>query len=243
MPENIRLSKLMTLRGICSRREADVFIKQGQVLVDGEPITVLGTKVSPDVKISLQDSAQQKQDRKVTILLHKPVGFVSNLPEDGYEDAITLITRENQHRDRKQPKFFPDHVHNLSVAGRLDIDSKGLLVFTQNGTVAKTLIAPNTNIEKEYLVRFTGDLNQNAIELLQEGLFLDGKPLKKAKVKLVKENLIQITLKEGKKRQIRRMLELVNLKAVALKRIRIGRIHLGNLKEGTWRYLEKGETF
>lgn len=244
MEENfIRLSKLLSQRGICSRREADSYIEKGWVYVDGACVQVLGTKVSPHAQITLKNELEQIKDSKVTILLNKPLGYVSCLPEKGYEPAIALITPENQFPPRSNQKLSPEHLDKLSVAGRLDINSKGLLVFTQCGAVAKQLIGENCSVEKEYFVRVSDYLTQDDIRLLEHGLELDGKPLKRARVKKLSETTFTIILKEGKKRQIRRMCELLRLTALELKRIRVGKIEIGTLPLGHWRFLRSDESF
>lgn len=243
--ELIRLSKLMAQRGLCSRREADAFIEQGLVMVDGAVINQLGTKVSPDAEIKLASEAQKQQNSLVTIILHKPIGYVSAQPEDNYQPAIKLITRANQFGESKL-RLQPAHMKGLAVAGRLDIDSQGLLLFTQDGRIAKKIIGPNQDdagkVEKEYIVRVEGLLPDNRLQLLRHGLELDGKPLKPAKVEWINDDQLRFVLTEGKKRQIRRMCELVGLRITGLKRVRIGKIRLGNLPEGKWRFLEPGET-
>jgi 23S rRNA pseudouridine2604 synthase len=236
----IRLSKLMTERGICSRREADRYIEAGQVVVNGQVVNVLGTKVPQDSTIELKSAAAKWQSNKVTIILNKPVGYVSTQPEKGYIEAVELIVPENQFRGRN---FQSGHLLKLAVAGRLDIDSKGLLILTQDGTLAKKLIGPESSVEKEYLVYVDGYVSKDALSRLKHGLSLDAKPLKRAKVEAVKPNLLRVVLTEGKKRQIRRMCEAVGLEVTGLKRIRIGRVELGDLPEGKWRYLAPGETF
>lgn len=243
MEELIRLSKLLSQRGICSRREADDYIEKGWIYVDGECITTLGTKVSPDANITLKKELCKIQENKVTILLNKPLGYVSCLPENGYSPAIELITRENQDTYFSSSPLKPFHLNKLSVAGRLDINSKGLLVLTQCGAIAKQLIGEDSNIEKEYFVRISGDLTDEKRSLLEYGLSLDGKYLKRATVKPITKQTFTITLLEGKKRQIRRMCELLDLDAIELKRIRIGKVHLGKLLIGKWRFLEPNESF
>lgn len=225
----------MSERKICSRRDADRYIEEGLVRVNGEVVTTLGTKVAYDVKIELDNKR-----KPLTVLLNKPIGFVSTQPEKGYRAAIELITRNNQFDNKKVeiPKF-----KMLSVAGRLDIDSKGLLVLTQDGVIAKQLIGENSEMEKEYLVRVEGVITGEKITRLSHGLFLDEKKLKRAKIKLLEPQLLQFILTEGKKRQIRRMCELVGLQVVGLKRVRIGKVRLGDLPEGKWRLLEPSETF
>jgi 23S rRNA pseudouridine2604 synthase len=239
--ELVRLSKLMAQRGICSRREADVYIEQGVVLVDGQVVSQLGTKVSPDVQIKLSPQASKRQDSLVTILLNKPIGYVSAQPEANYQPAITLLTRANQFGESKL-RLRPEHLKGLAVAGRLDIDSQGLLLFTQDGRIAKKIIGENGKVEKEYNVRVIGSLPDDKLKLLRQGLELDGKPLKPARVEWLNRDQLRFILTEGRKRQIRRMCELVGLKAVGLKRVRIGKIRLGNLPEGKWRFLEPDET-
>lgn len=239
--ELIRLSKLMAQRGICSRREADAFIEQGLVIVDGQVIDQLGTKVSPTAEVQLSRQASQQQDRLVTIVLHKPIGYVSAQAEDGYQPAIVLLTRANQFGESRL-RLRPGHLKGLAVAGRLDIDSQGLLLFTQDGRIAKKIIGDNGKVEKEYIVRVEGLLPNNKLQLLRHGLELDGKPLKPARVEWINEDQLRFVLTEGKKRQIRRMCEAVGLRITGLKRVRIGKIKLGHLPEGKWRFLEAGES-
>ena len=127
------------------------------------------------------------------------------------------------------------------MAGRLDIDSQGLLLFTQDGRLAKKLIGENSEIEKEYLVRFNGNLSEAKLKKLRSGLELDGKLLKEASVESINADQLRFVLKEGKKRQIRRMMELVDLQVTGLKRVRIGNLRLSKLPEGKWRFVEPQE--
>ncbi|UYL08106.1 rRNA pseudouridine synthase [Bdellovibrio sp. SKB1291214] len=239
--EKVRLSKLMAERGICSRREADDYISRGLVMVNGQKIDQLGTKVDPDVKITLEAEALKQQKRLATILLNKPVGYVSAQPEPQYTPAIRLITPENQFGESKQ-RLKPEHLKGIAVAGRLDIDSQGLLLFTQDGRIAKKIINEETKLEKEYIVRVQGHLPDDKLKLLRHGLTLDGKELKPAGVEWINDDQLRFVLKEGKKRQIRRMCEAVGLKVTGLKRVRIGNIRLGKLPEGKWRFLEDDES-
>ncbi|TXI38167.1 MAG: rRNA pseudouridine synthase [Nitrosomonas sp.] len=239
----VRLSKLMTLRGICSRREADHYIEAGQVYVNGEIVNVLGTKVAPNVTIHLGPMAEKRQEGKVTILLNKPVGYVSTQPEKGYLPAVDLITDENWVEGEDDPFFRKSHLVKLACAGRLDIDSKGLLVFTQDGVLVKRLIGPGTEIEKEYVVYVEGQVTEGMLKALRFGLYLDDKPLKRARVDMLQPNLLRFVLKEGRKRQIRRMCEIVGLAVTGLKRVRVGGVRLGDLPEGKWRYLRPNERF
>jgi 23S rRNA pseudouridine2604 synthase len=234
--------------GLCSRRESDEWIVNGWVKVNGVVMDTLGTRVAPNARIEVSGSAQQSQAENVTILLHKPVGYVSGQAEDGYQPAVVLIHPENQWRetarhDPTQPEFVRSHLKGLAPAGRLDIDSTGLLVFTQDGRVARQLIGENSEIEKEYLVRVEGGLDDTGLRKLNHGLELDGVKLKPAKVSWQNEDQLRFVLREGRKRQIRRMCELVGLKVTGLKRVRIGSVLLGKLPPGQWRYLRTGERF
>jgi len=250
----LRLSKLMSERGLASRREADEWIDAGWVRVDGE-VAELGTRVLPTVHIDIDPQAREQQTQRVTILLHKPVGYVSGQAEDGYEPAVTLIQPGNRWAEDKHPlKFNRGHLRHLAPAGRLDIDSTGLLVLTQDGRVARALIGEDSGVEKEYLVRVQlmaqpeaenvmATTPPEAIEQLRFGLELDGKPLKPAQVSWQNEQQLRVVLREGRKRQIRRMCELVGLKVVGLKRVRMGSVVLGKLPAGQWRYLRPDERF
>ncbi|MCB0412988.1 MAG: pseudouridine synthase, partial [Bdellovibrionales bacterium] len=131
----------------------------------------------------------------------------------------------------------------LAPAGRLDIDSTGLLVLTENGVIAKKLIDKNSPVEKEYKVKVEGEITQEKLQRLHFGLALDGQKLKPAKVTQLDVNILRLILTEGKKRQVRRMCKLVDLKVLTLQRTRIGNISLGTLKYGQWRFLEPNEHF
>ena len=253
MSGEVRLSKRMAELGLCSRREADEFIARGWVRVDGVVVDVLGSKVGPDAKITLDEHAQASQQKLATILLHKPVGYVSGQAEDGYQPAVTLIQAASQWSgDVGGRRFSPAMLRGLAPAGRLDIDSTGLLVLTQDGRIARHLIGEDSDIEKEYLVRVSyGKVVANVREAfpaeqlarLRHGLSLDGNPLKPAQVEWQNPEQLRFVLKEGKKRQIRRMCELVGLKVTALKRVRMGGVKLGDLPVGKWRFLGAGEKF
>lgn len=243
--EKLRLSKLMSERGICSRREADEYIAKGYVSVDGVVITEMGFKVLPDVKISLSSQAMKQQNNLITIMLNKPIGYVSAQPEPRYTPAIRLITDENQWTEDNQRLKMGD-LKNIAVTGRLDIDSQGILLFTQDGRLAKKVIGENTEIEKEYIVRvqYLGSerkLPADKLKLLNHGLELEGQKLKPAEVSWINDDQLKFVLREGKKRQIRRMCELVDLKVTGLKRVRLGNLKLGHLPEGQWRFVNPEE--
>ncbi len=269
-PGAVRLNKRMAELGMCSRREADEWIAQGWVKVNGRPAE-MGVKVTPADRVEVDRKAAQHQQQQVTIILHKPMGYVSGQAEDGHEPAVMLFNPRTHWREDPSPhRFSPPQLRGLAPAGRLDIDSVGLLVLTQDGRVARQLIGEDSGMEKEYLVRVAyhglgkpapmGQLvridDDDAITTnvqavfppamlarLRHGLSLDGQPLKPARVDWQNPEQLRFILTEGKKRQIRRMCEQVGLKVVGLKRIRVGRIVLGNLPAGQWRYLGADERF
>ena len=246
-PEGFRVAKLMTERGLASRREADEWIEAGWVRVNGER-AVLGQRALPDARIDVDPRARAEQARRVTVLLHKPIGFVSGQAEDGHEPAVTLVQPRNRWEgDESGIEFQGGHLRHLAPAGRLDIDSTGLLVLTQDGRIAKRLIGDETRIEKEYLVRVAytqpGRLPDAELDRLRHGLVLDNVALRPARVSWQNEDQLRVVLREGRKRQIRRMCELVGLKVLGLKRVRIGSVVLGQLPPGQWRYLRDNENF
>jgi len=282
----VRLNKRMAELGLASRREADDWIAKGWVKVNGK-VAEMGMQVAPNVRIEIEQVAKGQQANQVTILLNKPLGIVSGQAEDGHEPAITLIQPQNRWAEDNARFFFHgSQLKSLVPAGRLDIDSTGLLVLTQDGRVARQLIGEDSVMEKEYLVRvaYVGAENAAAatsaaathaplrapskptqlsriddddpvtsdvqsvfpadrLQRLRHGLSLDGQALKHAKVDWQNPEQLRFVLTEGKKRQIRRMCELVGLKVVGLKRVRVGRVMLGNLPVGQWRYLQPHEKF
>ncbi|WP_029527430.1 pseudouridine synthase [Polaromonas glacialis] len=248
----VRLNKRMADLGLCSRREADDWIARGWVRVNGLP-AVMGQPVAVNARIDVAREAEQQQRQQVTILINKPVGYVSGQAEDGHEPAVALVQPENRWREcNSRMRWGFEQLRGLAPAGRLDIDSIGLLVLTQDGRVARQLIGEDSEMEKEYLVRVSyGPENVNVqaafpaerLALLCHGLSLDGQPLRPAQVSWQNPEQLRFVLKEGKKRQIRRMCEQVGLFVTGLKRVRIGRVNLGHLPIGQWRYLMPHEQF
>ena len=247
-----RLNKRMAELGLCSRREADEWIARGWVRVDGA-VAPMGLQVAPQARIEIDPKARGQQREQVTILLNKPIGYVSGQAEDGHEPAVVLVQGRNRWKGDTAPqRFAPAQLKGLAPAGRLDIDSTGLLVLTQDGRIARQLIGEDSNMQKEYLVRVAfGAVSSNVqaafppvqITRLRHGLSLDGQALKPARVDWQNPEQLRFVLTEGKKRQLRRMCEIVGLKVVGLKRVRIGRVNLGQLPLGQWRYLAPDERF
>ncbi len=244
----VRLSKRMAELGLASRREADEWIARGWVRVDGRVVAELGSRVAPSARITLDPRARKAQADLVTVLVHKPVGYVSGQAEDGHRPARVLVTPDRQWRDdRSGMRFQAQHLRSLVPAGRLDIDSTGLLVLTQDGRIARELIGEESAIEKEYLVRVAtrdgAPLAERALDLLRHGLALDGRALRPARVERINAEQLRFVLNEGRKRQIRRMCDAVGLDVLGLKRVRIGAVVLGALPAGQWRYLRSDERF
>ncbi len=160
----LRLNKRLADLGLCSRREADDWIARGWVRVNGQ-VAAMGLQVGPNDRIEVDRQAQGQQAQQVTILLHKPMGYVSGQAEDGHQPAMTLIQQDRHWKgDASRTRFHPSQLRGLAPAGRLDIDSTGLLVLTQDGRVARQLIGEDSVMEKEYLVRvaYTGAANRAA---------------------------------------------------------------------------------
>ena len=235
--EPVRLNKFMGQSGICSRREADALIAEGLVSVDGEVVTDAGRKLEPGQTLTLNERATAALAEGVTIVMHKPVGYVSGQPEPGKIPAVRLLTGAN----RVGAGQTPAKDASLPPIGRLDEDSRGLLLLSTDGVVAKAVIGPQSELDKEYLVTVRGPITERKLSLLRHGLELDDRQLKPARVTLVQGQTMRFILTEGRNRQIRRMCDLVELRVTDLHRIRIGPLTLGDLPEGRWRMLTPDE--
>jgi 23S rRNA pseudouridine2604 synthase len=242
----------MSEQGLASRREADAWIERGWVKVDGQVVATLGARAMPTQTVEIDPRALGQQAQRVTVLMHKPAGYVSGQAEDGNVPAASLFLPENRSPlDHSGIKYSPDHLKGIAPAGRLDLESTGLLVFTQDGRVARQLIGGDGSIEKEYLVRVANEhgegrdtnLTDEQMALLHHGLTLDDTLLRPADVSWTDDGRLRFLLREGRKRQIRRMCEAVGLQVLELHRVRVGQIALGELQEGQWRYLSRDERF
>lgn len=233
-----RVNRWLAQSGVCSRREAEALIGQGLVSIDGEVVTDLGRKIEPGQTLVLSDAAGAKRETAFSVLIHKPVGVVSAQPEGKQVPAARLLTRE---RLWGPPAPIPGAHDSLPPLGRLDMDSRGLLILSQDGVLAKALIGPESALDKEYLVTVRGELNERKLGLLRHGLELDGRKLKPATVEVVGDRRLRFVLTEGRNRQIRRMCDLVELKVVDLFRTRIGNLTLGDMPEGRWRPITADE--
>ena len=220
----MRLNKYIAYLNIASRREADKLIKDGKVKVNGEII------INPAIQVAENDKIicdiENYKNEKIYIKLNKPVGYVvSNNKKEG-KPIYKLL-------DEKLKELYP--------VGRLDKDSKGLILFTNDGVFSRKIIGEESECEKEYYVKLEGNISDGALKKLEFGISLDGKKLKPAIVKRVSKNSFNIILKEGRNRQIRRMCEKVGFEVILLKRLRISNIYLNDLQEGKFEYLTKDE--
>jgi len=233
-----RVNRWLAQNGVCSRREAEALIAKGLVSIDGQAVVDAGHKIAAGQTLTLADDAAAQAGGPLTVLLHKPVGVVSAQPEKGQIPAVRLLTRAALVGDSP---VIPDRDTRLAPVGRLDMDSRGLLILSEDGVVAKAVIGPQSELEKEYRVRVAGPVTEDVLARLRHGLALDGRQLRPAKVNIVEPQVLRFILKEGRNRQIRRMCDLVGLTVVDLFRVRIGPLRLGALKERQWRVLTAGE--
>jgi 23S rRNA pseudouridine2604 synthase len=226
-----RVNKWLASEGVCSRREAEELIAKGLVLIDGERVDDLGRKIAPGQTIEVGEARARPQ---LSVVINKPVGIVSAQPEGDQIPAARLLTRANL---IGTPRNMPTKRTRLAPLGRLDQDSRGLLLLSEDGVLAKAVIGPESKLDKEYLVGVEGRITDKKLALLRHGLMLDGRQLKPAKIEQIEPQRLRFTLMEGRNRQIRRMCELVELDVTDLLRIRIGPLSLGGLAEGNWRPL------
>jgi 23S rRNA pseudouridine2604 synthase len=229
-----RVNRWLAQSGVCSRREAEALIGQGLVSIDGETVQDAGRKIAHGQTLTLAD----RGGAKLSVVLNKPVGVVSAQPEGKQVPAARLLTAEALWGESA---VVPAKDASLAPLGRLDMDSHGLLILSEDGVLAKALIGPESDLEKEYLVRVQGQIDEAKLARLRHGLSLDGRQLRPAKVTQVEPQRLRFVLKEGRNRQIRRMCDLVGLAVTDLYRLRIGPLKLGNLPEGRWRPLTEEE--
>ncbi len=237
-PDPQRVNRWLAQSGVCSRREAEALIAQGLVSIDGETVTDAGRKIAHGQTLTLADAADAKLEGGFTVMLHKPVGVVSAQPEPGQIPAIRLLTRQTLYG---RSRTIPGRDTRLAPVGRLDMPSRGLLLLSDDGVVAKAVIGPASALDKEYRVAVMGEVTPQKLSLLRHGLELDDRKLKPAEVEVISDQRLCMVLHEGRNRQIRRMCELVDLKVVDLFRVRIGPLTLGDMPEGRWRPLTPDE--
>lgn len=223
----MRLNKYIATCGICSRRSAENYIICGKVKVNGKVVTNLSTKVDElNDKVEVLGKNISIEKKKVYIMLNKPKGFVTTNKEQFNRKCTLDLIKEPQ-------RVFP--------IGRLDMYTEGLLLFTNDGDFANKITHPKNKIEKVYVVKVDKNITKDMIYKLENGLDIGGYITKEAKVNLLKEREFEITISEGKNRQVRKMCEAVGLKVLELKGIKLGNIKLGDLQIGKYRFLTKNE--
>ena len=231
-----RVSKILATRDLCSRREAEALIDTGEVSVNGE-VVVLGTKADPASEVRVTGPVLRRHQSKRTTVLNKPGGYVSNLPADGEVEASALLRLSDETGDVvDRPR--------LSVCGRLDKHSRGLLVLTEDGTLARDIIAGDS-VAKTYLVEVARAVTREDLRRLNGPLDFgadEDVSLKPIRVRRLAPALLEFVLREGKNRQIRRVCDEIGLHVVDLLRVRMGKSDLGSLPEGSWRTMSKLET-
>ena len=230
--QKIRLQKVLAERGVASRRAAEVLIVEGKVKVNGQVITELGTKVDPDIDRIIIDGHKLPEKSKLRyILLYKPAGWITSVKDErGRRTVIDLL-------DGIKERIYP--------VGRLDYDTSGLLLLTNDGELTNKLLHPAKEVDKTYQALVEGDVTKDKLNNLRNGVMLDDGFTAPAKVKLLRKkdskSMLELTIHEGKNRQVRRMLAVVDLKCFHLKRVRFAFLTLDNLRMGEWRELTPEE--
>lgn len=228
----MRLQKFMAHSGIASRRKSEKLIQEGRVRVNGKTITKLGSKVDPSKdKVYVDDQPISLESNKVYIMLNKPTGYVTTLSDEKDRRIVTDLISNIKER------IYP--------VGRLDMDTSGLLLMTNDGDLTHKLTHPSYEITKRYIARVKGIPSKKDLKEFREGLIIDNKLTSPAKIKIVKkfksESILDISIYEGRNRQVRKMCEKINHPVRELERISIGRLRLANLPLGKWRYLDSKE--
>ena len=222
----IRLQKYLSSAGFCSRRKGEGYIKDGLVKVNGKTVVELGTKVDPQIdRIEVNGTPVKADQKPVYIALNKPSEYVTSCDHPGEKIVLDLV----------------DILERIYPVGRLDKDSTGLLLLTNDGKLHHRLSHPSFDHEKEYEVNVASHITDGALRSLEKGLPVMGTKTRPAKIKRISSKRFRIILKEGRNRQIRRMVGKVGGRVIGLKRIRISNIELGSLSEGSWRYLGEKE--
>ncbi len=222
----MRLQKFLSAAGVCSRRKGEVLIAEGRVRVNGQIVTVPGTKVDPDSdRVEVDGNRVVADARRIYLALHKPEGIVTSCEQKNIPVVTDLIDLE--------ARVYP--------IGRLDKDSTGLVLLTNDGPLHHRLLHPSYDHEKEYDVTVAQPIPEGALRRLARGMPLMGTRTRPARVRRLSASRFRIVLQEGKNRQIRRMVRKVGHKVLRLHRVRVANIRLGNLKPGTWRHLTPEE--
>ncbi|MCI5191517.1 MAG: rRNA pseudouridine synthase [Candidatus Electrothrix sp. AU1_5] len=226
-----RIQKVIAHAGICSRRKAEEYIAQGRVKVDGTTVTQPGLKVDPQQAVITVDGKPLQEEKKVYVLLHKPRGYVTTLSDPQGRPIVTDL--------------LPDIKERLFPVGRLDLDSEGALLLTNDGALTNQVLHPRYEVKKTYQATVRGFPKKADLQRLEQGIVLDNIKTWPAQLRILKKKkdatVVEIILHEGKKRQVRKMFQAVGYPVIRLKRTAYGRLHIGNLSEGTYRFLVKND--
>ncbi len=226
-----RLQKIIAHAGICSRRKAEQYIAEGRVRVNGKPVTQAGLKVDPDQAVITVNGKPLQKEKKIYILLHKPRGYVTTLSDPQGRSIVMDLLPEIKER------LFP--------VGRLDLDSEGALLLTNDGALANRVLHPRFEVKKTYETTVKALPKKSDLRRLEQGIILDGQKTWPARLRLVKAKkgaaVIEIIIHEGKKRQVRKMLKAIGHPVVRLKRTAYGKLRLGTVSSGTYRFLSKND--
>jgi len=227
----MRLQKYLALCGVASRRAAEKLIASGRVSVDGETVTAMGVSVEPEQTVRVDGAPVTPETEKHYVLYHKPAGEVTTVTDT--EGRPTVLDK------------FRDYPVRLYPVGRLDYDSEGLLLLTNDGDLTERMLHPSREVEKEYLARVSNQVTVEEAKRLQRGVLVDGRLTSHAKARILAVEPLYtdmlVTIHEGRNRQVRKMLEAVGHQVVMLRRVRFGPLKLGSLPRGMWRVLTPEE--
>lgn len=233
MEEKIRLQKYLANNGVASRRKAEEMILAGKVSVNGKVVTELGTKINPSLdKIEVNGQEIKEENEHIYILLNKPIGYVTTVKDQFNRDSVLDLVKTNK---------------RLVPVGRLDMYTSGALILTNDGDFVYKVTHPKHEIEKTYTVTIKGIVKQEEVEKLRQGVKIEDYITKPARVKILKtdeeknQSRLEITIHEGKNRQVRKMCEAINHKVLALHRSKIAGIGVKDIELGKWRYLKEQE--
>ena len=226
--EEIRLQKYMADCGVASRRKCEEIILQGKVNVNGIKVTELGTKVTEEDEVSVNGEVIKKVFKKVYIAMNKPVGYITSVSDEFDRPTVMNLVEDEIHT-----RVYP--------VGRLDFDTEGLLIMTNDGDLTFKLTHPKHTIYKTYVATLNDVPHPKDIERLKKGVVIDGKKTQQPKVNWLKDNIVEISISEGRNRQVRKMFEAIGYEVVTLQRIAIGNLTLGNIPLGRWRHLSNPE--
>ncbi len=226
--EQIRLQKFMADCGVASRRKCEEIIIQGKVKVNGNKITELGTKVTDNDDVTVDGQPIKKVFKKIYIALNKPVGYITSVSDEFDRPTVMNLVEDEIHT-----RIYP--------VGRLDFDTEGLLIMTNDGDLTYKITHPKHSIYKTYVATLNDVPHPRDIERLKKGVVIDGKKTQQPKVNWLKDNVVEISISEGRNRQVRKMFEAIGYDVVALQRISVGKLTLGNIPLGRWRHLSSAE--